>query len=49
MTKLMEAQLLNQWLRYCLSIGWKKSDLDDLQHLFYKYRGWETFKGGNYE
>ncbi len=26
-----------EWLRYCLSIGWKKSDLDALEHLWWKY------------
>ena len=25
------------WLSYCLSIGWRKSDLDALQALWWKY------------
>lgn len=45
MTDLRKATLLNQWLRYCLSIGWRKEDLDGLQEVFVQQRGWETFKG----
>lgn len=25
------------WLAYCLSIGWKKSDLDELERIWWKY------------
>lgn len=26
-----------EWLAYCLSIGWKRSDLDALKALWWKY------------
>lgn len=26
-----------QWLAYCLSIGWDKSDLDELQRIWWQY------------
>jgi hypothetical protein len=26
-----------QWLSYCLSIGWPKTDLDELERLWYQY------------
>ena len=45
MTEIRKARLLNEWLRYCLSAGWKKSDLDGLQAIFYQHEGWKTFKG----
>jgi hypothetical protein len=25
-----------RWLKYCLSIGWTKSDLDALEHLWWE-------------
>jgi hypothetical protein len=25
------------WLRYCLEIGWQKSDLDALENLWWEY------------
>ena len=44
MTQLQKARLCCSWLNYCLSIGWKKSDLAGLQKVFYQHRGWETYK-----
>jgi hypothetical protein len=26
-----------EWLRYCLEIGWPKSDLDALENLWWEY------------
>jgi len=26
-----------EWLKYCLSIGWRKSDLDDLQRIWWQW------------
>jgi hypothetical protein len=45
MTELQKNRLCCEWLNYCLSIGWKKSDLDALQDMFVKHEGWKTFKG----
>lgn len=45
MNELRKAQLCNEWLQYCLSIGWKKADLDALQKIFEELEGWKTFKG----
>ena len=30
-----------RWMHYCLTIGWKKSDLDFLQSLWWQYHDWE--------
>ncbi|MBA7658075.1 hypothetical protein ES703_66023 [subsurface metagenome] len=30
-------KLCAAWLAACLEIGWSKSDLDDLENLFWKY------------
>lgn len=30
-----------QWLAYCLSIGWSKSDLDALEELWWKYHDYQ--------
>ena len=40
-----KARLCAEWMNYCLSIGWPKRDLDGLQRVFYRCRGWETFRG----
>lgn len=26
-----------KWLRYCLSIGWNRSDLEELERIFWQY------------
>ena len=31
-----------EWLSYCLSVGWDKKDLDGLEKLFWKYRDAKT-------
>lgn len=31
-----------EWLCYCLSIGWKMSQLDDLEKLWWKYHDGRT-------
>ena len=45
MTDLKKAKLCSEWLGYCLSIGWNKTDLDALQRIFEEMEGWKTFKG----
>jgi hypothetical protein len=37
-------KLCCEWLSYCLSVGWKKEQLDALEAIFWNHRGWETFK-----
>lgn len=27
-----------KWLAYCLEIGWQKSDLEDLEKIWWKFR-----------
>lgn len=38
-------RLCAEWLRFCLSIGWAKSDLDALERVFWQCDGWKTFRG----
>ncbi len=32
------AQACGHWLKTCLDLGWRKSDLDRLEELWWKYR-----------
>jgi hypothetical protein len=46
MPKRRKADLCCQWIQFCQSIGWtKKADLQALTDLFWKHKGWRTFKG----
>jgi hypothetical protein len=45
MTKARQVQLLIQWRYFCESIGWKREDIAALTDIFWKYKGWKTFKG----
>jgi hypothetical protein len=29
-----------EWLSYCLQIGWKREQLDELEALWWKYHNW---------
>jgi len=44
-SKQTKIRLCAEWLSFCLSIGWPKSDLDALQKIFVDNEGWKTFKG----
>lgn len=45
MNKQTKHRLCGEWLSFCLSIGWPKSDIEALQNIFWRNRGWETFTG----
>jgi hypothetical protein len=45
MSERRKADLCKQWLQYCRSIGWSVDDLGKLGDLFWKVKGWRTFKG----
>lgn len=36
-----KAELCAKWLQTCLRIGWKKSDLDALEKIWWKFEGWK--------
>lgn len=45
MIEARKAKLCADFLAACLLFGWKKSDLDWLQKLWWKYDAWKYHKG----
>ena len=45
MSEHRKSTLCGQWLHWCMDHGWKKSDIQGMADLFWKYEGWKTFAG----
>jgi hypothetical protein len=40
-----KVKLCREWVYYCQSIGWSGDAIPHLVDLFWKYKGWRSFKG----
>jgi len=45
MSEYRKVQLCREWVRYVRSIGWSEDAMPHLVDLFWKHKGWSTFKG----
>jgi len=41
MNKRVKVRLCAEFLVRCLAYGWKREELDRLEQIWWKYRGWE--------